>query len=242
VFFLLNSYSLKTIFLISFIPGVISVLCLVFLTSEKEEAPLQKTYLPWHKTITALPKNFNYFLMIMFLFGLGNFNKILFIYRTQELLSGESSSLSALGWTILLYAFFNVIRAVGEFSIGTLSDYVSRKNLLAIIGFGLFGIASLGFMVTTPNYIFWFIIFACAGLSTGTITALEKAYAASMLPENIRGTGLGVLQAVDGIGDLFSSIIVGLLWHTACPAVGFLYAAVLSFAAMFLLVVRPGSK
>jgi MFS family permease len=175
----------------------------------------------------------------MLLFGLGNFNKVLFIYRAQEIFTGaQSSSIIATSLTLLLYALFNMVRAIGEFSIGTLSDYVNRKLLLAVIGFGLFGVASLGFIFPIISYSWWMFIFACVGLSTGTVTALEKAYAASILPAEIRGTGLGLLQAIDGIGDLISSIIVGSLWNSISPTVGFLYATILSFAAMILFLIK----
>jgi hypothetical protein len=65
---------------------------------------------------------------------------------------------------------------------------------------------------------------------------LEKAHAAYILPEEVRGTGMGILQSVDGVGDLISSIVVGILWSTIAPAAGLVYAAVLSFISMALLL------
>ncbi|MBI2775260.1 MFS transporter [Candidatus Dependentiae bacterium] len=175
----------------------------------------------------------------MFLFGIGNFNQTLLIYRAQEKFTGiGTSSLIGSGWAILFYTFFNIIRATSELGIGSLSDFVNRKNLLAILGFGTFGITSICFMFQPTHAALWFLFFALAGLSTGTVKALEKAYAASLLPENIRGTGLGILQAVDGIGDFISSVVVGTLWSVWSPVIGFAYAAMLSFISMLLFLVR----
>lgn len=134
--------------------------------------------------------------------------------------------------------FFNIVRALSEFGIGYLSDYWDRKKLLAVFGFGFFAITSFGFMVTSTNLFVLLILFACAGISIGTVKALEKAHAATLLPEHLRGIGLGSLQAVDGIGDLISSALVGVLWTMSSPVVGLGYAAGMSVLAMGLLLVR----
>jgi hypothetical protein len=79
------------------------------------------------------------------------------------------------------------------------------------------------------------LLFAFSGISAASYTALEKAYAADLLPANLRGTGYGVLQTIDGIGDFISSFAVGFLWSALSPAVSFAYAALLSFSAAGLL-------
>src|SRR3990172_9453948 len=185
-----------------------------------------------------LPSEFVSFLWIMFTFGLGNFNQALLIYRVQTVLGQEHSFVVATASGVLLYAFFNIIRALSEFGMGTLSDYVNRKALLAVFGFGFFGITTLGFMVQTMHLWVWLIFFGCAGLSAGTVKALEKAHAAYILPEHIRGTGLGLLQSVDGVGDLLSSMVVVFLWMAVAPITGLMYAAILSFTAMVLLLFK----
>jgi MFS family permease len=236
VFFLLRmNVSLPSIFFLAGIPAFFSVLSIIFLTQEtSEQKNIKKLHFREH--FKMLPLEFIQFLLIMFLFGIANFNQALLIYRVQELWGYEHSAIIATSQGVLLYAFFNIIRALSEFGIGTLSDYVNRKKLLAIFGFGFFGITALGFMVNTTSLWFWLLFFGCAGLSAGTVKALEKAHAAYILPEHVRGIGMGILQSVDGVGDLLSSIIVGGLWSMVSPAAGFVYAAVLSFVSMVLLL------
>lgn len=230
--------ALSSIFFLSIIPGICAVLSIVLLTTEKKPEEQHALAVPFFQQIKALPSDFISFLWIMFLFGLGNFNSALLIYRVQTLFGQEHSFIVATASGVLLYAFFNIIRAMSEFGIGTLSDYVNRRILLAIFGFGFFGVTAIGFMSSTTSMWFWLLLFGCAGLSAGTVKALEKAHAAYILPPEIRGTGMGVLQSMDGIGDLLSSVIVGLLWSVAAPAFGLMYAAILSFLAMFLLLVK----
>jgi hypothetical protein len=50
--------------------------------------------------------------------------------------------------------------------------------------------------------------------------------AADLVPADHRGLGFGLMGGINGVGDLVSSAVVGLLW-TLHPALGFGYAAVL---------------
>lgn len=231
-------YTLPSIFLIAAIPGLCAVLSIGFITTEREREYHEKHEVSFFEKIKQLPSEFKFFLWVMLLFGCGNFNQALLIYRVQELLGYEQSMIVATAQGVLLYAFFNIIRAISEFSIGTLSDYVNRKVLLAIVGFGGFGVTVIGFMFQITSLWFWLPFFGCAGLSAGAVKVLEKAHAASLLPNNIRGIGLGVLQSIDGVGDLISSVVVGGLWSSGSPVVGLIYAAVVSFVAMMLLLVK----
>jgi MFS family permease len=240
VFILLKlDFTLSSIFFLSFIPAIFSVLSIIFLTREDEREVSNVHPLYFIEQIKTLPSEFIVFLSIMFLFGMGNFNQALLIYRFQDLMGQEHSLMVATTQGVLLYVFFNIIRAMSEFGMGTLSDYVNRKMLLALFGFGFFGITAICCAAQTTCLWFWFFCFGCAGASAGTVKALEKAHAAYILPESVRGTGLGLLQSIDGIGDLLSSIIVGILWSAISPSIGLIYAAILSFLAMFLLIGLP---
>lgn len=248
-FFLLKIYTLKTIFFISLIPGVFSVLSLIFLTHEEKINNKIYKHITLLNQLKNLPQNFNYFIFVMFLFGIGNFNKLLIIYRAQELLTGQAtSSIVATGWAILLYTLFNIIRGISEFGIGALSDWEATRNLnrkgaraadlLAIFGFAFFGLVNIALLIPSNNIFLWVFIFVFAGISTGAVTTLEKAYAAELLPDNVRGTGFGVLQMTDGSGDLISSLVVGLFWTYLSPEFSFFYAAILSFLSAILLYKR----
>jgi len=232
------NYALSSIFFIAAIPGLCAVLSIALITTEDEREYHHDGESTFFGKVKQLPSEFIFFLGVMFLFGCGNFNSALLIYRVQELFGYQHSAIVATVHGVALYAFFNIVRAISEFGVGTLSDYVNRRMLLAILGFGAFGITALGFMLSTTSILFWLLCFGCAGLSAGTVKVLEKAYVSYMLPDHLRGVGLGVLQSVDGIGDLLSSVIVGLLWSWGSPIIGLTYAAVLSFMAMILLIVK----
>jgi len=70
--------------------------------------------------------------------------------------------------------------------------------------------------------------------------SLEKSMAAELLPAKARGSGFGVLATVNGIGDLVSSIAVGVLWSSVSPNAGFLYAGLFALAGALLIYFFTG--
>jgi MFS family permease len=82
------------------------------------------------------------------------------------------------------------------------------------------------------------LIFSLAGLVNGIQDTLEGATTADLVPEDHRGLGFGLLGAVNGVGDLLSSLLVGALW-TLNPLWGFGYAAV--FMALGAVVTLAGA-
>jgi len=230
--------SVKGIFVLSFIPGILSVLAIFFFT---KDVVLPKKTSKFSPTLWAdfaqLPRAFIVLLAILFIFDLSCFNKLLLLSRTQEILPVTGSgSIGVAGWLVLLYAIFNFVRACSEFMIGLLSDYVNRILLLAVFGCGIF--ASVAFLLIPQHATFeqCILIFVLSGLSAAAATTLKKACAADMLPAEIRGLGFGVLQATEGFAALISSALIGFLWTAYSPLLGFSYVIVMSLIATVLLL------
>ena len=233
-FFLISSVNLRDIFFLSIIPGSLAVLIIAIGVKEEARKIQEQKGLLWH--MKSLPRNFKVFLIIMFVFGIANFNRTLLLLRAQEVLVPVNGIIMATSLSILLYTIRNIAQAFADYGVGALSDKVSRKWLLAFFGFFLFGATSLGFVFVTADIYFFILLFALSGISAAAYTALEKAYAADLLPSSIRGTGYGVLQTVDGIGDFLSSFVVGTIWVLISPEFSFVYAAFLSFISTLLLL------
>lgn len=233
-FLLISWLGLRNIFFLSLIPGSLAVLIIAIGVKESIKKPETKEGFFWH--MKSLPKDFRIFVFIMFVFGIANFNRTLLLLRVQEILTPLNGVIIAVSASIFLYMIRNIAQALADYGIGSLSDKLGRKPLLALFGFLLFGITSLGFIYATDIYFFAFL-FVLSGMSAATYTALEKAYAADLLSSNIRGTGYGVLQTIDGIGDFISSLVVGTIWVLFSPELSFVYAAVLSFVSTLLLLV-----
>jgi MFS family permease len=139
---------------------------------------------------------------------------------------------------VFLYTIRNVAQAIADYTVGSISDKIGKKILLAFVGFFLFGVVSIGFIYTTTNFYYFMILFILSGISAAGYTALEKAYAADLLPPHIRGTGYGVLNTIDGIGDFISSFVVGTIWVLISPNLAFIYSATISFVAAFMFFIK----
>lgn len=240
-FFLLYfTIPIKTIFLFSFIPGIMSIFPILMLQQTKKGNTINSnTPLSLKISLQQLPPDFIFFLWSMFVFNCANFNQTLLLFRAQETLSGtHGSSILATSFTVLFYTFFSLIRGLTEFSMGFLGDYIDKKNLLAIFGFGFFAMSCIFSIFAVKNNFFWLLNFTFFGMSIGTVKVLAKAYNSELLPESIRGTGFGILESVIGFCNLFSNFIVGSLWTFFSPQVSFLYALILSSCAMLMLLLK----
>lgn len=233
---LASTLSMRNIFLVSLIPGLLSVGAIIFLTKDivlkRDTKSLQKRQLITN--LKLLPKSFLVFLAILFLFDLSCFDKLLMLARTKEILTVDSNAIAQA--LILMYAFFNSSRAVSEFVFGLISDFVNRILLLAFFGCGLFAVTAAMFMPAHVTYTYCALIFILAGMSIAASTTLKKAYAADLLPAEIRGLGFGILQAAEGCAALISSTVIGLLWTIYSPLLAFSYVIVLSIVSAISLV------
>lgn len=234
-FMIVGMVSMRSIFVLSFFPGILAVFAILFLT---KDASLPKTNVRISPTFwndfLLLPRQFVIFLIILFIFDLSVFNKLLLLSRAQEMLAVDQGSVAK--WLVLLYAFFNLTRACAEFLIGLLSDYINRIVLLAFLGCGI--LSGVGFLLITPHasLLYCILVFCLFGISTAAMTTLKKACAADMLPAEIRGFGYGTMQASEGFALLISSAMIGFLWTRYSSLLGFSYVIVLSLAAMVLLL------
>jgi len=232
-FFLIKGMELHTIFLIALIPSLLAFLTMVTLVKETRRQEDKSSR--FIKSVKNLPRNFKFFLAAVAVFGLGNFADSMLILRATDLLSPGMGAAQASSMAILLYTLHNVLYAGASFPIGIIGDRLGNRNVL-ILGYVLTGITSVGFICNTSDIVFLGVLFVFAGIAIAITDAMEKAVAADLLPEDLRGTGYGTLASVNGLGDFASSALVGLLWTSISPVAGFGYAAILCIAGGVALI------
>lgn len=203
--------------------------------NKRKENGIQKPKQRLYHRYKIPAKRIQKFLLIMFIFGIGNFHKSFLILRVQQRLTPTSGIIIAGTFAVLFYTIRNFAQAVSDHIVGGLGDKISKKILLAVFGFIFFGLVSLGFIYTTTSFSYFIALFVLSGISTSGV-AIEKAYAAELLSFNLRGTGYGILNTVDGVGDFISSFFVGTIWTILSPSIAFGYGAIVSFIAAFLLL------
>jgi MFS family permease len=191
--------------------------------------------LPFTASLSRLPREFRGFLKCVALFGLGDFAHTLLILRAVQLLTPQYGIVRAGGIAVALYTFHNVIYAAASYPAGVVGDKLGRRGIL-VVGYLLAAVISIGFIFAPARLPELVGLFGLAGFYVAIQDTLEKSVAAELLPREIRATGFGVLATVNGVGDFFSSIIVGFLWSEVSPAAGFIYAAALTAMGGLLLL------
>lgn len=71
------------------------------------------------------------------------------------------------------------------------------------------------------------LVFVAGGLTLAFEDTLEGTIAAVDVPRELRGSGFGALAAVNGVGDLVSSAMVGVAWSVIGAPAAFAAAGVL---------------
>jgi MFS family permease len=228
---LLAHVSLRTIFVVSLIPGLCAVLAIVFLVKERPRQRIESH--PW-ASLRALPRDFRKFLLPVGLFGVSNFAPTLLILRAQDLLTPSLGAMAAAAFAVGLYTFSNIVYALVAYPIGTLADRMSKRVILSI-GFALFGLLCLGFIFADEQKWMLVLLFALSGVYTAIIESSQPALASTLMREDQHGTGFGLMSAVDGLGDFLSSTTMGVLWTLVSPNAGFAAAGILALAAALML-------
>jgi len=226
----------RVIFLLSLIPGLLSVATMALLVREKRRTPNHE--MRFWGTIRAMPRAYGSFLLAVGVFGIADFAPTLMILRATTVLQPNLGALEAARVAALLYTLRNFVYALASFPIGALSDRFSRTRYLAV-GYGVAVVTFLGFAFVVPA-LWWFVIFfSLAGVFIAWEDTMEGVAVRDYVKAEIAGTAYGMLGVVNGIGDFGSSLIVGLLWAGISPAAGFLYAAIVGLFGAILMAGIP---
>lgn len=224
IHFLDNNFRL--IFFLAFIPAFMGILLLLFFVKEKKkEANSFSTFrFNWHN----LDPSFKIFLLISFIFALGNSSDAFLILRAQNL--GLSLSL-----VVLAYVLFNFTYAIFSIPAGIISDKIGpRKVLLA--GFLLFSAVYLFFGLVHSSLFLW-ILFPVYGLYMALTEGVGKAYISNLVPQEKTATAFGVYQTTIGLITFFASLIAGLLWTYIGVSAPFIFGSIMAVISAFLFVV-----
>lgn len=179
------------------------------------------------------------------LFSLGNVATTLLILRATGLLTGPNRSLTAATTlAVLLYAGYNAVATIASVAGGYLVDRVGPRPVFAAAA-AVFAAGYLGFAVAGSTPVAVAVSFALAGVGIGFAETAQSALVARLLPDRLRGSGFGVLGAVQAGGTLLASSIAGVLYAAISPVVAFCYVAgwmVLSLVATTMVPPQQGAS
>ncbi len=221
---------LRTVFLLTAIPGALAVLVLIFGVREvPRTAPPKKDEGAGLKV--SLGGRFWAYLGVLLLFTLGNSTDAFLLLRAGQL--GVATSLIPILWALL-----NLVKALSNTPGGILSDRIGRKPLIAA-GWLVYAAVYFLFSHAGKTWHAW-ALFAVYGLYFGLTEGVEKALVADLVPEDRRGAAFGWYNLAIGIGALPASLLFGALWDRWGSATAFNFGALLALlAAMGVIFVVP---
>lgn len=215
------------------VPGLAAALCFMWLVPAGKSTAAHRPF-GFMGSLRRFPRSFHRLLAGVFLHGIGDFAPTLLILRASQMLAPQYGATRAAALAIALYTFHNVVFAAISYPAGVLADRIGKRGLIGA-GYTAGAMMCAGFIFAPPRLTWLALLFALGGLHTALEQALEKSISAELLGPEIRGTGFGVLAAVNGMGDFASSIAVGALWSAIAPAAGFIYGSVFMLAGAVLI-------
>lgn len=229
----------KSVILWSIIPSAISVVSIAGFTRDRV-APAQPAAEPETPADHRLPRELWLFVAGVLLFGLGDFSRTFLIYLAATALGGDGGTTGVLSVAVLLYAGHNLVSALAAYPAGKLGDAGSKPRVL-ITGYAL-GVVTNTLLAIASGSIAWLVVaIVLSGIYIAVEETLEKAVVASLLPREKRSLGLGVLASANALGDLGSSVFVGVMLSRGDSFVAFVVPATvgaLGVAWMWMLARR----
>lgn len=207
----------RLIFLLAGIPSVLGILVIVFgIREAKKNKDLLIKKFRWKD----FSWKFYFFLVIIFIFTLGNSTDALLMVKANE--TGIKVT-----FIPLVYLVTSIVSVLFSIPLGTLSDKAGKEKVL-IAGFLVYSLVYFGFGITRQVGII-VLLFALYGLYSAATDGIQKAFISDITDSNKKGTALGIYNALIGITLLPASLLAGILYDKVNSSVPFYFGAATAF-------------
>ena len=226
--------NIQYIFLVSIIPGIISLFILIYFVKDKLYTNSKKglTNVTFFSNLQILfieNKTFVYIIVILGIFSLGAFNYSFVLLKSSDL--GVEQS-----FIPIIYIIINVTHTIIGIPSGILSDQIGKEKVL-IIGFLLFIISTIFMYFSDKSNIIYIIsIPLIYGLYVGISETIQRALISKYVSQQNRGTAFGFYGLIVGVCLLIGNITFGFLWDNYDINIALLYSISLSTLAIIFML------
>lgn len=233
--------SLRPVFALALVPGLLAVLVVVLRVRESPADAAAAAASPGVAGGTPgeaaerglrLGPAFSRFLLVLIVFTLGNATDAFLLLRANDLGVGTAA-------VPLLWGVHHVSKMIWSVPGGALADRIGPRPAI-VAGWTVYALTYAGFAFATAAWHAW-ALFVLYGLFYGLTESPEKALVASLAPARVRGSAFGAYHAAVGIAALPASVLFGVLWQRFGATTAFLSGGGLALIAslLLLLLVRP---
>ncbi len=234
LFFESELETLKLIIIVAAFVSLLAIIPILLIQEPKQVLARERRKTSLIQNLKDLPSDYYRFLFVSTIFSLANFTILLFVLASKNVIpAGESEQFQVI-IPIAFFVLFSLVYTILSTPFGTWSDKIGRKTVYAI-GMIIFILTCVGFILADE---LWMLIvaFVLYGAFNAAFDGIQKAYTVDVVPPELKGTSLGLLQTITGFAGIAAGIIAGLLM-TENMDLPFIYGGLMAFIALVLLLV-----
>lgn len=222
-------FKMEHVFLLTLIPGVLSVAIVLFFVSDSKKIAQEKTDFKF-KLILKMDRRFLHLMISCFVFSLASSSDVFFLL----FLASKGFPKSYLG---LLWAGHHAVKMASTYLGGIQSDRISKHGLI-LSGWVLYAFVYFGFYYFESLSVLVFL-FLSYGMYYGLAEPAERVLIAQYVRPHERGTAFGLFYFLIAFGTFPASLFFGWAWEVFSPEAAFLMGAGLSVCACVVLKLKP---
>jgi MFS family permease len=222
----------KTLFLLTFIPGL-AVVALTFLIKEKKREPVinvkKGNFFSFFKYWKVASAEYKKLVTGLLLFTFFNSSDVFLLLMAKTAGMDDTH-------VIAVYVFYNLVYAVFAYPLGAMADKIGMKPTF-IFGLILFVIVYTG-MAFLQNELMMYSLFFIYGIYAAATDGVSKAWLTNLVPKTETATAIGFYASWNSIMAMVSSSLAGLIWVMISPSATFLFAGIGVAAVIAYLLFR----
>ncbi len=225
----------RLVFWVALVPGLAAVALLVFWVEEPEEksAPAKPARRAQWGAVGQLGGAFWAIVAAGGVLTLARFSLAFVILRAQE----RGLALALIPLVLILV---HLVSSFASYPMGVLADRTNKRQLL-VVGFLVLIGADL-VLAFTQSLGLTMLGVALWGLHLGASQGLLSALVSETAPPDLRATGFGVFNLINGLTLLLASVIAGGIWQQFGPAATFLTSGVVAAVGLVLFVIMGSER
>jgi len=207
----------KTLFIITFAPGILVILLTRFIKEKKHPATKRSkikllSFIYWKTS----PPQYRRLVSGLLLFALFNSADVFLLLKMKE---GGLNDTEVIG----VYILYNLVFALTAYPMGILADKLGLKKIF-ILGLFVFAAVYTGFALNN-NLVVFIILFVLYGLYQAATDGVSKAWISNIVDKSETATAIGTYTGLQSICALLASSGCGLLWYNFGSLITFLVTA-----------------